>query len=115
MTQLNKSAAVAQQIINTSWAKKSQKNQLPKLTVKQFVQTARQRENPAAWLDKVEDQVSQMRRALGITKAAAHEVMKKSLVPPWFDAMHKSKEVKCKSRSDMYACPPHKHYPPACQ
>ena len=110
LTKLNKSTAHARKTIDK--AKKLQKKgkktekQLLNITAKQFVTTACQREDPAAWLDKIQAEVKRMRRTLGLATAPINKprpitTTTKSL-PPWFDTMHKSKEIKCKSRYVHY-------------
>ena len=100
MTKLNKSATHARKTIV-----KAKKIKNITITAEQFVKTACQRDDPAAWLDEVQTEVNKMRRTLGLTTAPTSKPARQittttttKFLPPWFDVMHKSKEIKCKSR-----------------
>ena len=80
--------------------------QTKEMTPKEFVSTAIERKDAAAWLAEVESQVKLMRKDLRIP-STSNEVKRNpqqvvQAAPPWFDVLHKSNEVKCKSRSDLY-------------
>lgn len=69
------------------------------MTPKQFVATVSKRKDPGAWLDEVENQVKLMRKELNLTDK---NMQITQTIPPWFDVLRKSNEVKCKSRSDLH-------------
>ena len=113
MTNLRKSAVKAQQIIDK--AKCVGDDLVFRISIQKFVKSVLKRRNPSVWLEKVEQMVKKMKRALGISSQTTafesiptlpppashntvHNAAHNTLVPSWLQTMHKTKRVRGVSR-----------------